>query len=83
MFDLYSKCLEHLLISLGHRPVADQLGEEMLVGLRGGALLISGGAGCGKTSLAHAICYKLHQWPICAHISVVQCIPLRGACFCK
>ena len=55
----------------------------MTTGLRRGALLICGsgsgaGIGCGKTSLAHAVCCKLQQWPVFAHIAVVDCIPFRG-----
>ena len=54
-----------------------------MTGLRSGALLICGsgtgaGIGCGKTSLAHAVCQQLQQWPVCAHVTLVDCIPYRG-----
>ena len=54
-----------------------------MTGLRSGALLICGsgtgaGIGCGKTSLAHAVCQQLQQWPVCAHVTLVDCIPFRG-----
>ena len=54
-----------------------------MTGLRSGALLICGsgtgaGTGCGKTSLAHAVCQQLQQWPVCAHVTLVDCIPFRG-----
>lgn len=55
-----------------------------MTGLQSGALLICGsgtgaGIGCGKTSLAHAVCQQLNQWPICAYAIVVDCIPFRGS----
>ena len=54
-----------------------------MTGLHSGALLICGsgtgaGIGCGKTSLAHAVCEQLQQWPVCAHVTLVECIPFRG-----
>lgn len=55
-----------------------------MTGLQSGALLICGsgtgaGIGCGKTSLAHAVCQQLKQWPICAYVILVDCIPFRGS----
>ncbi|KAK2573714.1 Peroxisome biogenesis factor 1 [Acropora cervicornis] len=81
--DCFKKCLDHVLSSLKQRPLANQLGGNIITGLRSGALLICGsgsgaGIGCGKTALAHAVCYQLQQWPVYAHITVVDCVPFRG-----
>ena len=84
--DCFKKCLDHVLSSLKQRPLANQLGGNIITGLRSGALLICGsgsgaGIGCGKTALAHAVCYQLQQWPVYAHITVVDCVPFRGSFF--
>ena len=83
--DCFHKCLDHALAALKQRPLANYLGGNIITGLRSGALLICGsgagaGVGCGKTALAHAVCRQLNQWPVCAHITVVDCIPFRGLC---
>ena len=83
--DCFHKCLDHALAALKQRPLANYLGGNIITGLRSGALLICGsgagaGVGCGKTALAHAVCHQLNQWPVCAHITVVDCIPFRGSC---
>ena len=83
--DLFHKCLDHVWTALKQRLVANHLGGNIITGLRSGALLICGsgtgaGVGCGKTALAHAVCHQLNQWPVCAHITVVECIPFRGLC---
>ncbi len=41
-------------------------------------LLVSGARGVGKTSLCHAVCYAAASWPHLAHITRVECKPLRG-----
>lgn len=81
--EIFHKCLDHALSALKQRPLANHLGGNLITGLRSGALLICGsssgaGIGCGKTALAHAVCHQLHQWPVCAHVTVVDCIPFRG-----
>jgi len=81
--DSFHKCLDHALSALGQRPLISHLGGDIMTGLRSGALLICGsgsgaGIGCGKTSLAHAVCQQLQQWPVCAHVTLVDCIPFRG-----
>ena len=81
--DTYHKCLDHALSALRQRPLANHLGGDIITGLRSGALLICGsgvgaGIGCGKTALAQAVCHQLNQWPVCAHVTVVDCIPFRG-----
>lgn len=83
--ECFHKCLDHALAALKQRPVANHLGGNIITGLRSGALLICGsgagtGVGCGKTALAHAVCHQLNKWPVCAHITVVDCIPFRGLC---
>lgn len=84
--DVFHKCLDHALSALGQRPLSNQLGGNIISGLCGGAVLICGsgtgaGIGCGKTSLAHAVCYQLQEWPVCAHVTLVDCIPFRGNFF--
>lgn len=81
--ELFHKCLDHTLTALRQRPLANSLGGNIIAGLRSGALLICGsgsgaGIGCGKTALAHAVCHQLHQWPVCVHVTIVDCIPFRG-----
>jgi len=81
--DSFHKCLDHALSALGQRPLINHLGGDIMTGLCSGALLICGsgtgaGIGCGKTSLAHAVCQQLQQWPVCAHVTLVDCIPFRG-----
>ena len=83
--ECFHKCLDHALAASKQRPVANHLGGNIITGLRSGALLICGsgagaGVSCGKTALAHAVCHQLNQWPVCAHITVVDCIPFRGLC---
>ena len=85
MTECFHKCLDHALAALKQRPVANHLGGNIITGLRSGALLICGsgagtGVGCGKTALAHSVCHQLNKWPVCAHITVVDCIPFRGLC---
>ncbi|KAL9964534.1 hypothetical protein ACROYT_G028189 [Oculina patagonica] len=81
--EAFHKCLDHALSALGQRPLVNHLGGDIITGLRSGALLICGsgtgaGIGCGKTALAHAVCRQLQQWPVCAHVTLVDCIPFRG-----
>ena len=85
--EAFTTCLEHLLIALGQQPLAQQMVGETTAALHSGAVLICGsgtgsGIGCGKTSLAHALCHQLQQWPTCAHVTIVDCIPFRGVCVC-
>ncbi|KAK3749947.1 hypothetical protein QZH41_013854, partial [Actinostola sp. cb2023] len=79
----FDKCLNHLLVSLEKIPLSSYLSGGLTKGLGNGAVLICGsglhaGEGCGKTSLGHALCHELQQWPIGAHVIVIDCIPLRG-----
>ena len=81
--DSFHKCLDHALSALAQRPLISHLGRDIMTGLRSGAVLICGsgtgaGIGCGKTSFAHAVCQQLQQWPVCAHVTLVDCIPFRG-----
>ena len=52
-------------------------------GLNAGALLIcgrskSGNSGCGITSIAKEICRKAIDYPLLAHVIVVECANYRG-----
>lgn len=80
--EVFNKCLHHLSICIGKNPFCGNLTS----GLRNGAVLIHGsglhaGQGCGKTSLAHALCKQLQQCPLEAHVIYIDCIPLRGIYF--
>ena len=52
-------------------------------GLNAGGLLIcgrskSGNSGCGITSIAKEICRKVIDYPLLAHVIVLECAPHRG-----
>ncbi|TRY84316.1 hypothetical protein DNTS_025427 [Danionella cerebrum] len=59
--------LSHELVSTGR-------------GLRGGALLITGAKGSGKSSLSRALCRKASE-ELDAHVQVLNCKTLRGKIF--
>ncbi|XP_029369556.1 peroxisomal ATPase PEX1 isoform X2 [Echeneis naucrates] len=46
-------------------------------GLQGGALLITGAKGCGKSTLSRALCKKARE-DLDAHVEVVDCRKLKG-----
>ena len=71
------------MIALEQQPLATQIAGDACTGLRNGALLICGSGagaaiGCGKTSLAHALCRRLQGWPTYAHVIIVDCVAFRG-----
>lgn len=75
--DVFRKCVDHALSVLRQRPLSNQLGGNIITGLSGGAVLVCGsgtgaGIGCGKTSFAHAVCHQLQEWPVCAHVTLVD-----------
>ncbi|XP_048588701.1 peroxisome biogenesis factor 1 isoform X2 [Nematostella vectensis] len=70
---VFTKCLERILSCLDFTGLPGHLSSKTSVSSR--ALLIHG---CGRTSLAHALCSRLGQWPVCAHVVVVNCIHLRA-----
>jgi len=57
----------------------DKLGH----GVSAGSLLVcaksnSGHAGCGITSVAKEICYRATNYPLLAHVIVMECASHRG-----
>ncbi|NWX82467.1 PEX1 factor, partial [Nothoprocta pentlandii] len=68
--------LEHISHSLLGRPLSQKL-AALAVGLRNGAVLLTGGKGSGKSTLAKAICKEaFHR--LDAHVEVIDCKALRG-----
>ena len=81
--ELIEKGLEHLRTCLTRRLVQSLGG--CCSGLAGGGLLICGtsrhsgnSVGCGKSSLALALCHQMAQFPVLAHIIINECTALRG-----
>jgi peroxin-1 len=77
------KGLGHLRTCLTRRLVQSLGGS--CSGLSGGGLLICGtsqnsasSVGCGKSSLALALCHQMAQFPVLAHIVIIECTALRG-----
>ncbi|XP_042540646.1 peroxisome biogenesis factor 1 isoform X2 [Dipodomys spectabilis] len=68
--------MEHITHSLLGRPFSRQL-MSLLAGLRNGALLLTGGKGSGKSSLAKAICKEASDI-LDAHVEIVDCKALGG-----
>ncbi|XP_062342684.1 LOW QUALITY PROTEIN: peroxisome biogenesis factor 1 [Osmerus eperlanus] len=65
---------------VSHSLLGSPLSRELVSGgrgLRGGALLITGAKGSGKSSLARAVCRKAAE-DLDAHVEVVECRKLKG-----
>ncbi|XP_029976801.1 peroxisomal ATPase PEX1 [Salarias fasciatus] len=67
---------EFISHSLLGSPLSQALGTAGQ-GLRGGALLITGAKGSGKSSLSQALCRKARE-DLDAHVEVVDCKKLQG-----
>ena len=78
--EIYQTCFDFLLHGLSYQPVSQQLCHGRKPSCN--TLLIYGSGstagGSGKSSLARALCHHLGKHPILAHISVIDCISLRG-----
>ncbi|XP_012943052.1 peroxisome biogenesis factor 1 [Aplysia californica] len=74
---LARQALNHLHTSIGARPLSRSCFMAR-AGLSHGLLLITGPKGCGKTSLAKALCRKMFHSPVMAHITFIDCKVLRG-----
>ncbi|XP_028405471.1 peroxisome biogenesis factor 1-like [Dendronephthya gigantea] len=76
---LYETCVDFLLHGLAYQPISQQLCCSTL---NSNTLLLYGSGstagGSGKTSLAHALCNTLGKHPVLAHVSVIECVSLRG-----
>ncbi|XP_037363756.1 peroxisomal ATPase PEX1 [Talpa occidentalis] len=68
--------MEHITHSLLGHPLSRQL-MTLVAGLRNGALLLTGEKGCGKSTLAKAICKEAFEI-LDAHVEIVDCKVLRG-----
>lgn len=65
---------------ISHSLLTGALSEELgssTKGLQGGALLITGAKGFGKTALAQALCRKARE-ELDAHVEMVDCKKLQG-----
>uniref|UniRef100_A0A3Q1J178 Peroxisomal ATPase PEX1 n=1 Tax=Anabas testudineus TaxID=64144 RepID=A0A3Q1J178_ANATE len=65
---------------ISHNLLGSRLSQELGTtgqGLKGGALLITGAKGSGKSSLSRALCRKARE-VLDAHIEVVDCKKLQG-----
>ncbi|XP_059365717.1 peroxisomal ATPase PEX1-like [Carassius carassius] len=74
--DISRSAFEHI----SHALMGGPLSRELVCtgrGLRGGALLITGAKGSGKSSLSRALCRKASE-ELDAHIEVVDCKTLKG-----
>ncbi|KAI7798692.1 peroxisome biogenesis factor 1 [Triplophysa rosa] len=74
--DISRAAFEHISHALMGGPLSREL-VSMGRGLRGGALLITGAKGRGKSSLSRALCQKANK-ELDAHVRTVDCKMLKG-----
>uniref|UniRef100_A0A672SQ72 Peroxisomal ATPase PEX1 n=1 Tax=Sinocyclocheilus grahami TaxID=75366 RepID=A0A672SQ72_SINGR len=74
--DISRSAFEHISHALMGGPLSRELVSTGR-GLRGGALLITGAKGSGKSSLSRALCRKASE-ELDAHVQVVDCKTLKG-----
>uniref|UniRef100_A0A8C1TR53 Peroxisomal ATPase PEX1 n=1 Tax=Cyprinus carpio TaxID=7962 RepID=A0A8C1TR53_CYPCA len=74
--DICRSAFEHISHALMGGPLSRELVSTGR-GLRGGALLITGAKGSGKSSLSRALCRKASE-ELDAHVQVVDCKTLKG-----
>ncbi|XP_038618361.1 peroxisome biogenesis factor 1 isoform X2 [Tachyglossus aculeatus] len=77
--DLGATLLDHVTHSLLGRPLSRALASAV-VGLRNGAVLLTGPKGSGKTAVAKAVCKEASDG-LDAHVEVIDCKALRGKRF--
>ncbi|XP_027630408.1 peroxisome biogenesis factor 1 isoform X1 [Tupaia chinensis] len=68
--------MEHITHSLLGRPLSRQM-MSLVAGLRNGAILLTGGKGSGKSTVAKAVCKEASDL-LDAHVEIVDCKALRG-----
>uniref|UniRef100_A0A803WEX4 Peroxisomal ATPase PEX1 n=1 Tax=Ficedula albicollis TaxID=59894 RepID=A0A803WEX4_FICAL len=73
---LGTSLFEHISHSLLGRPLSQKLAANA-VGLRSGGVLLTGGKGSGRSTLAKAICKEAFT-RLDAHVEVIDCKALRG-----
>ncbi|XP_043074221.1 peroxisome biogenesis factor 1 [Puntigrus tetrazona] len=74
--DISRPAFEHISHALMGGPLSRELVSTGR-GLRGGALLITGAKGSGKSSLSRALCRKAIE-QLDAHVQIVDCKTLKG-----
>ncbi|XP_051991093.1 peroxisome biogenesis factor 1 [Xyrauchen texanus] len=74
--DISRSAFQHISHALMEGPLSHDLVSTGR-GLIGGALLITGAKGSGKTSLSRALCRKASE-ELDAHVQVIDCKTLRG-----
>nr|XP_055076129.1 peroxisome biogenesis factor 1 isoform X1 [Misgurnus anguillicaudatus]XP_055076130.1 peroxisome biogenesis factor 1 isoform X1 [Misgurnus anguillicaudatus] len=74
--DISRLAFEHISHALMRGPLSREL-VSMGRGLRGGALLITGAKGSGKSCLSRALCLKASK-ELDAHVQVLDCKKLKG-----
>lgn len=72
---VYRELLSHTRALLQSFPLSAHFMEKHH-GLRG--VLVCGPKGCGKSTITRAICRALAEQTPLAHITVIDCKPLRG-----
>ncbi|XP_057683689.1 peroxisome biogenesis factor 1 isoform X1 [Corythoichthys intestinalis] len=75
--ELSSRSFEFISYSLLASPLSRELLGVIGRGLKGGALLITGAQGSGKSALSRALCRKAAD-DVDAHVEVVECKMLQG-----
>ncbi|XP_075067913.1 peroxisomal ATPase PEX1 isoform X2 [Mixophyes fleayi] len=73
---LVKSCYEHIVHCLMGRPLSRQL-VSTASGLRSGAILLSGPKGCGKSTIAKALCKEASE-SLEAHVEEICCKLLKG-----
>lgn len=74
--DLLLSCYDHIVHCLMGRPLSRQL-VSTASGLRSGAILLSGPKGCGKSTIAKALCKEASDI-LEAHVEEIDCKLLKG-----
>lgn len=74
--DLLTACYQHIVHCLMGRPLSRQF-VSTASGLRSGAILLSGPKGCGKSTIAKALCKEAFD-SLEAYVEEIDCKLLKG-----